>query len=98
MSIPYLVTLAEAIPPVAVRLRRDFPAVASLVRAHALLHRATRETDETGAIVATIGDYAAVRELVADLVADAAERSVPATVRETVRHVATLTLAGARPP
>lgn len=94
VSIPYLVTLAEAIPPVAVRLRRDFPAVASLIRAHALLHRATRDTDGSGAIVATFADYAAVRELVADLVADAAERSVPASVRETVRTVSELTLGG----
>jgi hypothetical protein len=94
VSVPYLVTLATAIPPVAVRLRRDFPAVVSLVKAHALLHRLSRETDATGAVVATFTDYAVVRGLVADLVADAAERSVPASVRETVATVGSLTLAG----
>jgi len=92
--IPYGVTLAQAIPPVAVRLRRDFPTVVALVKAHALLHQVRRDRDDQGAVVATIEDYAAVRELVADLVADAAERSVPASVRETVEQVGTLVLGG----
>jgi len=91
VSIPYLVTLARNIPAVAVRLRRDFPAVTALIKAHALLHQLHRERDASGAILATIEDYAAVRELVADLVADAAERSVPETVRETVERVRVLT-------
>ena len=33
-------------PPVAVRLRRDFGAVLGLIRAHALLHQATRGRDD----------------------------------------------------
>lgn len=73
--IPYLVTLARNIPAVAVRLRRDFPAVTALIKAHALLHQLHRERDASGAIVATIEDYAVVRALVADLVADAAART-----------------------
>jgi len=89
--IPYLITLAHNIPAVAVRLRRDFPAVTALIKAHALLHQLHRERDETGAILATFQDYAVVRELVADLVADAAERAVPDTVRETVEQVRILT-------
>jgi len=89
--IPYLVTLARNIPAVAVRLRRDFPAVTALIKAHALLHQLHRERDDAGVIVATIEDYAVVRELVADLVADAAERAVPDTVRETVEQVRILT-------
>jgi len=82
--IPYARKLAELIPPVAVRLRRDFGALLNLIRAHALLHQATRERDVEGRIVATIEDYAAVRELVADLVSEGIEATVPATVRETV--------------
>jgi hypothetical protein len=86
--IPYAKKLAELIPPVAVRLRRDFGAVLNLIRAHALLHQATRERDAEGRIVATIDeDYAAVRKLVADLVSDGIEATVPATVRETVEAV-----------
>jgi hypothetical protein len=40
VDVPFARTLAESIPPVAVRLRRDFATVLSLIRAHALLHRA----------------------------------------------------------
>jgi hypothetical protein len=82
--IPYAKMLAQLIPPVAVRLRRDFGAVLNLIRAHALLHQATRERDAAGSIVATLEDYAAVRELVADLVSEGIEATVPGTVRETV--------------
>src|SRR5215203_3838473 len=86
--IPYAKTLAELIPPVAVRLRRDFGALLNLIRAHALLHQATRDRDAEGRIVATIEeDYAAVRELVADLVSEGIEATVPTTVRETVDAV-----------
>jgi hypothetical protein len=86
--IPYAKILADLIPPVAVRLRRDFGALLNLIRAHALLHQASRDRDDEGRIVATIEeDYAAVRELVADLVSDGIEVTVPKTVRETVEAV-----------
>jgi hypothetical protein len=85
--IPYAKKLAELIPPVAVRLRRDFGAVLNLIRAHTLLHQASRQRDPEGRIVATIKDYAAVRELVADLVSEGIEATVPTTVRETVEVV-----------
>jgi hypothetical protein len=41
--IPYAGKLAELIPPVAVRLRRDFGALLNLIRANALLHQPSRE-------------------------------------------------------
>jgi hypothetical protein len=88
--IPYASALAEAIPPIAVRLRRDFPAVLALIRAHALLHQASRDRDAAGRVVATLDDYAAVRELVAELLADGVEATVSPKVRETVQAVATL--------
>jgi hypothetical protein len=88
--VPYAEGLAAAIPPVAVRLRRDFGAVLNLIRAHAILHQATRERDTDGAIVATLEDYACVRELVADLVSEGIEATVPATVQETVEALARL--------
>jgi acyl-coenzyme A thioesterase PaaI-like protein len=86
-------TLAEAIPPVAVRLRRDYITILSLVRAHALLHRATRQI-VNGVVIATLADYAAVRELVVDLVSDAVEQTVSESIRTTVEKVGNLTLAG----
>ena len=75
------------IPPVAVRLRRDFGAVLNLIRAHAVLHQETRQRDGHGQIVATLDDYAVVRELVGDLVAEGVKVKVPDTVRETVEAV-----------
>jgi DNA-binding transcriptional ArsR family regulator len=87
VTIPYAKILADLIPPVAVRLRRDFGALLNLIRAHALLHQASRERDGEGRIVATIEDYAAVRELVVDLVGEGVETTVPKTVRETVEAV-----------
>jgi len=87
VAIPYDEDLAEAIPPVAVRLRRDFGMLLNLIRAHAILHQATRDRDAEGRIVATIADYAAVRALVADLVAEGVEATVPTTMRETVGAV-----------
>ena len=85
--IPYAKKLAELIPPVAVRLRRDLGALLNLIRAHALLHQATRKRDGEGRIVGTIEDYAAVREPVVDLVGEGVEATVPITVRETVEAV-----------
>jgi hypothetical protein len=90
--IPFAPQLADLIPPVAVRLRRDFKAVLNLIRAHALLHRATRSRDEEGRIVATLADYAAVRELVAEEIAHGAEASVSNVMRQTVTAVRSLAL------
>ena len=87
VGIPYARKLAELIPPVAVRLRRDFGALLNLIRAHTLLHQATRERDAEGRIVATIGDYEFVRKLVAALISEGIEATVPKTVRETVEAV-----------
>jgi hypothetical protein len=86
--IPYAEYLAENIPPVAVRLRRDFSAVLGLIGAHAVLHQLTREKTKEGWIVATEGDYLAIRELVADLLADGVGATVSPTIRETVEAVA----------
>jgi hypothetical protein len=90
VKIPYAKKLAGSIPPVAVRLRRDFGAVLNLIRAHALLHQVNRGRDGEGRIIATTGDYGAVRELVADLISEGIEATVPATVRETVEKVSEL--------
>jgi hypothetical protein len=87
VSIPYARKLADLIPPVAVRLRRDFGALLNLIRAHALLHQASRDRDAEGRIIATLEDYAAVRRLVADLVSEGIEATVPATIRQTVEAV-----------
>jgi hypothetical protein len=88
VAIPYARPLAELVPPVAVRLRRDFNAVLSLIRSHALLHQASRKRDPAGKVIATFEDYATVRELVVDIVSDGVEATVPTTVGELVEAVA----------
>jgi predicted DNA-binding protein (UPF0251 family) len=85
--IPYAVELAKGVEPVAVRLRRDFRMILTLIEAHALLHRTLRGRDQAGRIVATIADYAAVYALLADLITEGTGTSVNATVRETVAAV-----------
>jgi hypothetical protein len=86
VTIPYAEMLAEMVPPAAVRLRRDFKAILSLIRASALLHQATRERDPYGRVVASFEDYASVRELVVDLVSEGVEATVPPDVRKVVEE------------
>ena len=62
--IPYAEALADKIPHVAPRFRRDFQRVLSLIKAHAILHQANRQVDERGRIIATLDDYRVVRDLV----------------------------------
>ncbi len=88
--IPYARALADAIPPVAIRLRRDFGQLLGLIRAHAILHQATRDRDATGRILATLDDYEVVRSLVVDVIAEGIDVAVPPTVRETVLTVQAL--------
>ena len=87
VDVPFAEHLAEKIPPIATRLRRDFLALLTLIKAHALLHHATRKRDEQGRIVATLDDYRVVRGLVADLIAQGVEARVPRGVRQVVEYV-----------
>ncbi len=84
VSIPFAALLAQNIPPVSVRLRRDFGAILNLIRTHAILQQQNRDRDDQGRIVATEKDYLVVRELVADLITDGVGATVSATIRETV--------------
>jgi hypothetical protein len=92
--IPFADQLAQLVPPVAVRLRRDFKTVLMLIRAHALLHQASRRKDVAGWVIATIEDYTAVRELVADLVAEGVDVTVKPEIREVVETTVRLLAEG----
>ena len=48
VAVPYARQLAELIPPIAVRLRRDFTALLNLIKAHAFLHQQNRGRNENG--------------------------------------------------
>jgi hypothetical protein len=52
--VPFAPALVSLIPPIAVRLRRDTKLLLNLIRAHALLHQATRER-QNGRVLATLG-------------------------------------------
>jgi hypothetical protein len=80
--IPFASKLAEPIPAMAVRLRRDFQTLLSLIKAHALLHQVNR-----GMIIATIDDYRAIRELMWPIIAESAEALVRKPIKETVYAV-----------
>jgi hypothetical protein len=86
--IPYAEQLARMTKPLAVRLRRDFGAVLSLIKGHALLHQATREVDSRGRILAKFSDYAVVLGLVGQQIAQVVDAGVPKTVKKTVQSVA----------
>jgi hypothetical protein len=89
--VPFVAALAELMPAVATRLRRDFVSLLCLVRAHAVLHQAQRERDGRGRIVAEVeGDYARIRALVGDVIAEGVEASVTRAMRETVEGVQAL--------
>jgi hypothetical protein len=75
------------VPPVSVRLRRDFAAVLALVKAHAILHQMSRQHDAEGAIIATLDDYGVVRELIGPIVSDGVDATVSPSMRETVQAV-----------
>jgi hypothetical protein len=90
VAIPFADRLLEMVPPLAVRLRRDFKTVLMLIRAHALLHQATRLRDHSDRVVATLDDYRAVRALVADLVAEGIDVTAKNEVRETVEAASRL--------
>lgn len=82
--IPYATMLARLIPAKAVRLRRDVGQLLRAVKTHALMHRQHRARDEDGYIVATIADYAAVRPLMADILATTAEVKVRKAIEQTI--------------
>lgn len=93
VTIPYAHELAKGCNPKAVRLRRDFGKVLTLIQAHAMLHQTHRQRDEHGRVIATLDDYRAAHELVADVINEGVEAAVNPIVRQTVDTVERLTTA-----
>jgi hypothetical protein len=90
VDVPFAHDLSKVIPPVAVRLRRDWNAILGLIESHAILHQLSREQDSRGRIVATEDDYLAVRDLVIDLISEGVGATVSQSMRETVERVGDL--------
>src|SRR5262249_47664582 len=91
--VPFSTAMADLIPPASVRLRRDVGQVIRAIKAHALLHRQHRERDDAGQIVADIEhDYAAVRTLMNDLLAESSGVSIKPAMVETIKAVTLATI------
>jgi len=89
--VPFAEVLAELIPPRATRLRRDFGQLLRAIKTHALMHRAHRERNEAGEIVATIeDDYEIVRWLTSNIISEAADARQSTPLRDTVMAVVEL--------
>jgi hypothetical protein len=88
--VPFAYALAEGCDPQAVRLRRDFPALLTLIKAHTLIHSVHRNKDAEGRIIAEPNDYTAVFDLVADLIAQGTGAKIDKRVREAVAAVESL--------
>ena len=85
--IPYAKVLAEQTQPSAVRLRRDFSVLLSLIKIIAILYQQQREIDANGSIVATLDDYALAYDLLSVKINEGTESSTKLIIRETVAVV-----------
>ena len=90
VEIPYAEKLATGLPVDHFRIGRDFPQVLSLIKAHALMHKFTRERTADGAVIATAEDYSAVHTLVEKYLAEGLEAAVPDRIRTVVEAVSEL--------
>jgi hypothetical protein len=85
--IPFAGVIAENTKCDAVRLRRDFKTVLTLIKSSVILYQKQRDIDEHGFIIAKIEDYKIVYDLIHDLINQGSEKSVKPIVRETVEAV-----------
>jgi hypothetical protein len=92
VTIPFAPQIAELASPKAVRLRRDFTKILELICSHCILHQYNRETDSRGKLIATLADYSAIYDLVADILNENVKATVSEQTRETVRAVQDLTM------
>jgi len=85
--VPFGEVLGNLVYAGAVRMRRDFEQLLTLISASALLHQRQRPRDDRGRVVATLQDYATVYDLAAEVFnATAADDLTPAQ-REAVQAV-----------
>ena len=85
--IPFAEKIALLIPPRSVRLRRDFTQILLAIKAHALLHRQHRDTDDLGQIIATMDDYRALHSLMNAMIAESSGAAIRPGLQETMEAV-----------
>jgi hypothetical protein len=85
--IPFANALADLVPAGAVRMRRDFPQLLTVIQTIALLHQGLRDRDPQGRIIATPEDYAQARWLLEETFTGTIHEGLTPAVRETVEAV-----------
>jgi hypothetical protein len=87
VAIPFAGDIAVRLPKTHDRIKRDFPQILSLIKAHALLHSCNRTLVGGDTVVANADDYAAVRNLVNDAISQGLAVAVPEGIRLVVEGV-----------
>ena len=85
--VPFARTLGDLVSAKAVRMRRDFQQLLACVQAVALLYQHQRDRTDDGAIIATLADYAAVRELLAPIFDTIVLNGLTPAIRATVEAI-----------
>jgi hypothetical protein len=91
VEIPFSYYLAERISTSALRIRRDFTHLLTLIQASAVEHQYQRSRTQDGRIIATAADYAHVYSLVKDVFQAAQEEGITRADREMIAAVEHLT-------
>jgi hypothetical protein len=85
--VPFAVSLSALIAHRALRTRRDFPALLTLIQTHAFLHQMRRKCDPDGNIIATLEDYAGVHAAFDDVFDDTAGLRIEAGMDRLYQHI-----------
>ena len=88
--VPFSHALADLVPANAVRMRRDYPQLLTVIKTIAFLHQRQRQRDDTGRIIATLDDYSIARWLLEDIFATTTSGGATPAVRDTVAAVGKL--------
>lgn len=82
--VPFAHALADAMPTSAVRMRRDFAQLLTVVQVCALLRQHHRQRDDSGRLIAQAEDYVDARWLLEDIFATTVHEGLTPTIRQTV--------------
>ena len=88
ISIPYANVLAGSVPACAVRMRRDFRQLLTVIQTVAMIHQCQREKDDQGRIIATIEDYEISHNLCSGIFNSVINEGISEAIRDVVNDVA----------
>jgi hypothetical protein len=86
--VPFGEQLAQLVPAGAVRMRRDFRQLLSVIKTFAIMHQYHREKTPDGMVVASVADYTEAHRLLVPVFDVIVAEGVSGAVRETVEAVA----------